>query len=175
LKKQTDPSAKISGKYFLPVVLIIYLFFYMTVPEAVEEAFLKSMYILLKLLPVFLVVIVLLGTFNYFLKPKTIAKHLGVESGARSWIIAVVGGIFSHGPSYVWYPMLSDLRNHGARDGLIVTFIYVRAIKLPWMPVMIDYFGWLFALVVSLVLIVAGVVQGMIIDSMTPPVKCTKK
>ena len=175
MKRRTDPSAKISGKYFLPAVLIIYLFFYITVPEAAEEAFLNSMHILLKLLPVFFVVIILLGIFNYFFKPKMIAKHLGVESGARGWIIAVVGGILSHGPSYIWYSMLSDLRNHGVRDGLIVTFIYVRAIKLPWLPVMIDYFGWLFTLVVSLVLIVAGVVQGMIIDSMTPPVTYTKK
>ncbi|MEA3374265.1 MAG: permease [Campylobacterota bacterium] len=164
MKKQTGASSKVSGKYFLPVVLLIYLFFYLSAPEAAGEALLKSIHILLKLLPVLLVVIVLLGIFNYFFKPRAIAKHLGVESGARGWVIAVVGGILSHGPSYVWYQMLSDLRNHGAKDGLIVTFIYVRAIKLPWLPVMIDYFGWLFTIVVSLVLIVAGVVQGMIME-----------
>ncbi len=164
MKKQKETSSKISGKYFLPAVLLIYLLFYLSAPEAAEEAFLKSIHILLKLLPILLVVIVLLGTFNYFFKPRAIAKNLGEESGARGWAIAVVGGILSHGPSYVWYQMLSDLRNHGAKDGLIVTFIYVRAIKLPWLPVMIDYFGWLFTIVVSLVLIVAGVVQGMIME-----------
>ncbi|MEA3373797.1 MAG: permease [Campylobacterota bacterium] len=164
MKKQKEASSKISGKYFLPIVLLIYLLFYLSTPEAAEEAFQKSIHILLKLLPILMVVILLLGTFNYFFRPRAIAKHLGEESGVRGWMIAVVGGILSHGPSFVWYQMLSDLRSHGARDGLIVTFIYVRAVKLPWMPVMIDYFGWLFTMVVTLALIIAGVVQGMIMD-----------
>lgn len=106
----------------------------------------------------------MLGVLNYFFKPGTIARYLGRKSGLRGWMIAVISGILSHGPSYVWYQMLSDLRSHGARDGLIVTFIYVRAIKLPWLPLMIDYFGWLFTVVLAIVLIVAGIVQGMMME-----------
>lgn len=169
MKKQNGSSSKVSGKYFLPAVLLVYLFFYLSAPEAAAEALSKSVHLLWKLLPIFLVVIVLLGLFNYFFKPGAIAKYLGKESGLRGWMIAVIGGILSHGPSYVWYQMLSDLRSHGARDGLIVTFIYVRAIKLPWLPLMIDYFGWLFTAVLTIVLIVAGIIQGVIMDRFVKP------
>jgi uncharacterized membrane protein YraQ (UPF0718 family) len=87
-----------------------------------------------------------------------------MESGFRGWLIAVTGGILSHGPSYIWFPILSDLRSHGTKAGLIATFMYVRAIKLPWIPVMIDYFGWPFTLILAFFIIVAGVVQGLLID-----------
>jgi uncharacterized membrane protein YraQ (UPF0718 family) len=52
----------------------------------------------------------------------------------------------------------------GLRGWLIAAFIYVRAIKLPWIPLMVEYFGWPFTIIISLYLIIAGVVQGMLID-----------
>ena len=80
---------------------------------------------------------------------------------------AVAGGILSHGPSYVWYPLLQELRSHGTRDGLVVTFLYVRAIKLPWLPVMVDYFGWSFTLLLSLFLILFGLLQGWLAERLS--------
>jgi uncharacterized membrane protein YraQ (UPF0718 family) len=91
-------------------------------------------------------------------------KFLGSESGLRGWLIAVAGGILSHGPVYIWFPLLSDLRGHGTKMGLIAAFIYVRAIKLPWIPLMVEYFGWPFTIIISIYLIIAGVVQGLLID-----------
>jgi hypothetical protein len=48
------------------------------------------------------------------------------------------------------YPLLEDLRGHGMRDGLIVVFFASRTIKIPLLPIMIDYFGWVFTLVLTL-------------------------
>ena len=86
----------------------------------------------------------LLGTF---IDAKAISKHLGEQSGLKGWLLALLGGVLSHGPGYVWYPLLQNLREQGARDGLVVAFIYARAIKIPWLPLMITYFGWAFTLV----------------------------
>jgi uncharacterized membrane protein YraQ (UPF0718 family) len=148
----------------LSVIVGIYLLLSLNNSDAAIEALAASWKIIVKLLPILTAVIVLLGILNYFLDPKKLAKHLRKESGFRGWMIAVAGGILSHGPSYIWFPILSDLRNHGTKEGLIATFMYVRAIKLPWIPVMIDYFGWPFTLILAFFIIVAGVVQGLLID-----------
>ncbi len=164
MNKTTASSPKISGKYFLPAVLLIYLFLYIMTPDVAVDAFLKSWKTLIKLLPILMTVVILLGLFNYFFNAKQLSKHLGKESGMRAWFITIAGGILSHGPSYIWYPMLSELRNQGAKDGLLVAFIYVRSIKLPLIPIMIDYFGWQFTIILTLYLIIAGVIQGLLID-----------
>jgi uncharacterized membrane protein YraQ (UPF0718 family) len=155
---------KVSGIYFLALVLLAYLLLFGTTPDKALAALAESWQVLAKLLPALIVVIVLLGLFNYFFNPKKMARFLGSESGLRGWLIAVAGGILSHGPAYIWFPLLSDLRGHGTKMGLIAAFIYVRAIKLPWIPLMVEYFGWPFTIIISLYLIVGGVVQGLLID-----------
>jgi len=72
--------------------------------------------------------------------------------------------VISHGPMYAWYPLLEDLRRHGMRDGLIVVFFASRTIKIPLLPVMIDYFGWTFTLVISLYILISALVQGLFLE-----------
>ena len=52
----------------------------------------------------------------------------------------------------------------GVGFGLIATFIYSRAIKLPLLPIMIYYFGIKYTIVLTVVLIVMSIVQGKIIE-----------
>lgn len=163
--KQTQKAGpKPSGLYFLPLVLLCYLLLGFLDPGGALASLAKSGEILAKLLPVMLVVILLLGAISHFFDAKALSRHLGKESGIRAWLIAVAGGILSHGPSYVWYPMLAKLQGQGVRDGLIATFLYVRSIKLPWLPVMVDYFGWEFTALLSLYLILFGLLQGWLLE-----------
>ena len=60
--------------------------------------------------------------------------------------------------------MLADLRSQGARDSLIVAFFYARAIKLPWLPVMISYFGLTFTLVLCFYILLGAWLQGIIAE-----------
>ena len=126
----------------------------------------ESLGILVKILPVLLVVFFLTAVLNTFLKPKSIAKHLGGSSRLRGWAIALFGGLLSHGPGYVWYPMLADLRAQGARDGLIVAFFYARAVKLPWLPVMVSYFGLAFTLILCFYIVLGAWLQGVIAEKL---------
>ena len=105
-----------------------------------------------------------MGIMNYIVNPKTIAKYVGEESGIKGWLLSISAGILSHGPIYVWYPLLKDLRNHGMRIGLIAVFIYNRAIKIPLLPLMIYYFGLMFVVVLTIYMIIASVIQGKLID-----------
>lgn len=164
-KKKTPQR---SGWIILFIVATLYAVAAFVNPAKAFDAFSKSLAVLQVILPILLVVVVLMAVINSFIQPKKIAKHLGEESGLKGWVIALLSGLFSHGSGYVWYPMLSDLRKHGVRDGLIVTFFYARAIKLPWLPMMVAYFGTGFTVALTFYILLGALLQGVIADRLLP-------
>ncbi|WP_294956294.1 permease [Sulfurovum sp.] len=151
-----------SGYMMLAVVATLYAVLYFFNADKILLALKASFHILKMIAPILLIVFFLMALLNTFLDEKNIAKHLGKESGLKGWFIALLGGILSHGPGYIWYPMLQDLRAKGALDGLVVAFIYARSIKLPWLPLMISYFGLAFTLVLSFYIILGAFIQGVL-------------
>ncbi len=153
------------GIKFLIVVLILYIVLLLADTPHALLSLQKGASILLSLLPLFLLIIILTALINYFLKPKQIIKHFGKESGAKGVFYALVGGILSHGPMYAWFGMMQDMRSQGLKDGLIAVFMYARAVKLPLLPFMVDLFGLLFTIIMTLYILIAAVLQGKIIDA----------
>lgn len=171
--KDQGKAVAYRGKYLLLTVGLGYAVLLFVNKTAALAALQKSGLVLLKILPIIAVVILFTAAINYFLRPKQVARHLGHESGLRAWLWALVAGVVSHGPMYAWYPMLEDLRSHGMRDGLIVVFFFSRAIKIPLLPMMVDYFGWGFTLVLSFYILTCALIQGWLLEfyglSDTPP------
>lgn len=153
-----------SGMVMLAVVAILYLVTFWFSPDMGRKALEASGGIVKMIAPILLIVFFLMALLNTSINAKYIARHLGKESGLRGWFIALGGGILSHGPAYVWYPMLSEMRKQGARDGLIVAFFYTRSIKLPWLPLMVSYFGLLFTVLLTFFVILGAWLQGVIVD-----------
>lgn len=158
--KNREKPFTFRGKKFLAVVISAYTLLFLINDQKAITAIQKSGAVLAKILPIFLTVILLTSLLNYFLQPKKIAAHLGEESGIKGWLWALASGVVSHGPMYAWYPLFEDLLDHGMKKGLIVTFFASRTIKLPMLPIMIDYFGWRFTLILTLYILVAALVQG---------------
>lgn len=152
------------GAKFFGSVAFSYLVLFLINSEKAVAALQTSGSVLLKLIPLFLAIIVLTAVINYLLKPQKIVKYFGKESGIMGWFYALLGGIISHGPMYAWYPMLKDLKDQGLRDGFIATFLYARAIKLPLLPLMIDYFGSIFTVVLSVYILLGAYFQGWLIE-----------
>ena len=123
-----------------------------------------ALHIFIQITPVIISVIILMGILNYILKPKTVIKHLGEESGVKGWLLAISFGILSHGSIYVWYPLLKELHEHGMRTGLLAAFLYNRAVKIPLLPLMIFYFGIPFVALLTFYTTVASVVEGKILE-----------
>jgi uncharacterized membrane protein YraQ (UPF0718 family) len=161
-KKKTNRFSYI----FLALTLALYLFVAFTSPDKAILALDKSMQILRQVVPILVIVLLLTALMNILIKPQTISKYLGNSSGIKGWFIALFGGVISHGSSYIWYPVLQDFRSHGARNGLIIAFLYARAIKLPWLPMMISYFGWGFTLVLTVYILIGAFIQGLISDGL---------
>jgi uncharacterized membrane protein YraQ (UPF0718 family) len=163
----TRQKTKLNGRYLLLLVTLGYALLYYFYPDKTLQALLKSLSTLLHLLPVFLVVIVLMGIFTALMNAKKVSKLLGKQSGIKGWLIALTGGILSHGSSYIWYQMLVDLREQKVKDGLIVTFLYTRAIKLPWLPLMVSYFGYAFTVILMFYIIIGAFIQGQIVEKLS--------
>jgi len=159
--KKTNRVKNRSGWILLGITSLLYGYTAFLDTTVATKALLKSFDVLVMIAPILLVVFFLMALLNSFIKPKIIANYLGSESGLKGWFFALAGGVLSHGSTLVWYPMLSQLRDHGAREALIVAFFYARAIKLPWLPVMISYFGMEFTLILSLNILLGACIQGV--------------
>ena len=64
----------------------------------------------------------------------------------------------------MWYPFLKKLKDHGLNYGHIATFIYARAVKIPFLAVMIYYFGLKYTIIFNLVLIFLAIILGIVIN-----------
>jgi len=157
---------QISGAwYFLIGMLIVYLFLFLIRQDLFSSSINFFYNILLKIIPVFILVFILMAITNYFITPKFIMKHLK-ERGIKKWFFVIVGGILSTGPIYMWYPLLADLKNKGLNYGLIACFLYNRAIKIPLLPIAVFYFGWKYIIILSFVMIFVSVIQGILINKL---------
>jgi len=165
MNKNKDKKIEFKGIKFLFFVIIIHIIIFLLDKESSSLALIKSYEVLLKLLPIFVMIILITTLINYFLKPKSVMKHFGKDSGLRAWIYTIFAGIISAGPMYAWYAILGELKQNGLKDGLLVTFMYTRSIKIPFIPIMIDYFGILFTTILFIYIIIGAVLQGVLIEA----------
>ena len=163
IKKKGKIEMSHSQWYFLGIVILISIIVFLVVPESFNPSLGFFLTILKKIIPIFFIVFVLMFLINFLISPKQLVRYLGKKSKI-GWPIAIITGIISVGPIYMWYPLLSDLQKKGVRNGFIATFLYNRAIKIPLIPLIIFYFGLAFTIVLTCVMIMASVFQGLIID-----------
>ena len=149
--------------YFLGIVCLSYLFGCLFNPSAILRALTTSGMLCLRLLPAFCAVLLFMGIVNYLTTPRVISKYLGKRSGIKGWFLAAATGILSHGPIYIWFPFLKELKAQGMTGSLAAVFLYSRAVKIPLLPVMAHYFGLLFTIVLQCWLIAAALLSGLLI------------
>ena len=161
-KQKSQNSQKRIGYIMLFIVIVLYGLAALSDATSAYKALQNSWDILVFILPILLVVLLVMAMINTYIQPKKLLKYLGKESGIKGWVIAIFAGVISHGPGYVWYPMLSDLRSHGVKNGLIVAFFYARSIKIPWIPMMISYFSLSFTVILTFYILLGALIQGII-------------
>lgn len=154
------------GWYFFLIALAIYLITAVIDPAKAITSIAFSFSIITNIILPIIIVIIIMSLVNYFINPQSLSKTMGKTSGIKKWLIAIVGGIISTGPIYLWYPLLKELKNKGLGYGIISTFLYNRAIKIPLLPVLAVYFSLTFVLVLTIIMIIASIFQGIIIDKL---------
>lgn len=152
------------GLIFLAVVILLYGIAFLFDAGSAKEALHLSGGLLWQLVPVLMLVLVLMFLTNLLMRPGWVRTHVGRDSGWRGWMIAVLGGILSMGPIYAWYPLLRELKEKGMRTALVSVFLYNRAIKLPLLPLMIQYFGLAYTLILGLYMTLFSLAGGILLE-----------
>ena len=156
---------KIGGNYlFLIAVCILYLVLAAFDAQIAWAGFKGFLDLLVRILPTLGIVFFLLFLSNLVMNSETVVRYLGKRAKKKGWIIAVVLGIISAGPIYLWYPLLSDLKQKGMRHALIAVFLYNRAVKIPLLPMMILYFGLKLVVVLTIYMILFSVFNGYVVE-----------
>ena len=156
-----------AGSIFLFLMVAAYATLAMVDPQVVEEVLSVFGGLVIRLAPILLVVFGIMFLSHLLLGQHSLVGLLDRGAGLGGWIFAVAGGILSSGPIYLWYPLLSDLKERGMSDRHIAAFLYNRAVKIPLMPMLIFYFGWSFTLVLSLYMVLLSVLNGLAVERLT--------
>ena len=164
--KSPMPAKKpqLQGLKFLAFVVVLYVVLFFVNPEKTVESLQHFVKNTLSVLPIFLLVIFLTALINYYFTKEKIAKMMQTSSPVKMYLVSLFAGIISHGPVFVWFPLLKDLKDKGFKNSSLVTFIYARSIKLTLLPVMIGFFGQLFTLIFMGYIALAAIIQGIFFD-----------
>ena len=150
--------------YFLLLTIILYLLLLPFFQEKMKLVLKEFIKLVIQIAPIFLFVYVIMLLVYYFVNKEVLRRYLGEEAGVKGWLIAIIAGIISTGPMYVWYPLMKEMRKEGVKDRFLATFLYNRGIKPAWLPLLIFYFGWFYSLTLLTVMAVLSILQGIITE-----------
>lgn len=160
-------NRKYGGWLFLLMVVCVYLLIYGYNPEYAGTSFTHFMTIARDLAPILLLVFLFLWLLELVTNAnEKLVRFTNQDSGLTGWLIAIGGGVLSHGPVYAWYPLLQKLQHRGMRPALIAAFLYARSIKLPWLPLMVHYFGISFMLALTFYIALFSVLNGWLVEKL---------
>jgi len=159
-QQRSDRKPIFNRMFIFPIIiLVIYAILFVISPDKAGLAIESSGNVFLSMIiPLSLVFLIML-LINLFLKPAAVAKFLGKGSGIKGIVLSAAAGIISTGPIYAWYPLLKDLKEKGAGESSIAIFLYNRAVKPFLLPVMISYFGWVYVVILTIIMVIASGVR----------------
>jgi uncharacterized membrane protein YraQ (UPF0718 family) len=144
-------------------VLGLYLALWLIAPGKTILALRSSMVVFSHVLVPLCLVFLLMVGMNVFLKPPHLVRFVGKRITMKGTLLSAIAGIISAGPIYAWYPMLKDLREKGAEPSLIAVFLVNRAVKPFLWPVMISFFGWIYVLALTLLIMAGSLCVGAVV------------
>lgn len=149
---------------FLLIILLIYISIGVFNFSIIQMAITNFLFMFIKIIPILLVVFIIMILVNIYFTKERIGKYLGRKSGIKGWVYAIISGILVSGPPYIFFPLLGEFKKHGMKNSLLAVFLYNRNVKIPFLPVMIYYFGFGFTLILSLYIIIFSIFNGKIIE-----------
>ena len=149
------------GKTFLGFVIFLYLLVLVIDMNLFVKIVSHTKVILIEVIPTLILVFLLTFIANVFLSNRNAKeKFKKGQSGISGYIGAIFLGILSTGPIYMWYPLLSELKEDGLKNSLIAIFLYNRSIKIPLIPMIIYYFGLPFLIITTVLMIIFSLLNG---------------
>ncbi len=149
--------------YFFMSMVLLYIVLWFFNPTKVIDAGHYVLDITIDIIPILVFVYVFMVGMS-FLNEKKLRKTIEKSSSFAKYFLMSVLGTLSHGPIYAWYPFLKDLNEKGVSKGNVSAFLYSRGIKLTLLPMLIAFFDFKFALVLTIVTFLFAIIQGILVD-----------
>ena len=165
-KSQNKTGGKGVQKFWL-AVSGIYLIAFLVNSDLAWRGLEVTGQTLLKILPIILLIFGIMVLSNLFLTPERVKKHFGHEAGWKGWLYAILFGILVAGPPYALYPMLKQMKEQGLKTNYLAAFLYNRNVKIPLIPAMVYYFGWQFAITMTILVIIFSIISGVMMEKIT--------
>ena len=142
LKERWRDMGRVRRWSFPIAVLVAYLLLWAAAPAKASSALNASLALCRHLLPSLGLVFFFMAALNLFLRLPDLENLMHKGSPLVRMVFAAGAGILSTGPIYAWYPLLKELREKGAAQGLLAVFLVNRAVKPFLLPIMVAMFGW---------------------------------
>ena len=157
---------KYSGNYlFLGFILFIYIIIWLfnfNIFKIIWLDFLKIF--IYQIIPVLFIIFSLIFIFNILIEKDYIKKKIKNSSSFYKYIYSIIWWILSTWPVYMWYPFLKQLNKHWLNYWHIASFIYARAIKIPFLLIMILYFWLKYTIIFNLIILFLAIIIWIIIN-----------
>lgn len=112
----------------------------------------------------FVFVFLFIYIFNVFISDAWIQNYLTKKIKFQHYLLIAFVGILSTGPIYLWFSYLSKMKKQGMRDDLISLFLYNRSIKLPLIPLLIEYFSFKITIIIMLLIFFFSFINAFLIS-----------
>lgn len=123
---------KIKSNMFLTLVILIYIFLLIFMPDKGIESLKNSSYYVKEMFIIMPVILLLTSLIEAWVPKKTIENALGEGSGVKGFVFSFLLGSFSAGPIYAAFPVCKMLIKKGANVANIVIILSAWAvIKIP--------------------------------------------
>ena len=149
---------------FLVSVFTFYIILFSISSTQVVIALKISGSILLQIAIPLLIAFITMLVLNFFSGHEKISRLFGLGHGIKGIAFSSLAGILSMGPVYAWYPLLKGLREKNVSDFHLANFLSNRAIKPFLFPVMVFYFGWIYTLILNVLILMGSLLTAKIVS-----------
>ncbi len=160
------PAAQRRRIPWLPLTVAgLYAWAFAAAPERAWQALLVGARIFASVGLIIVAVFGLAGLIQVWLDRERVTRLLGREGGIRALLLAALFGTLLIGPSYVIFPLLKTVREQGARWAVLGIVLAAWAVKIPMIPLEMEFLGWRFSLSRSLLTLAFAFPIGLLLEA----------
>jgi uncharacterized membrane protein YraQ (UPF0718 family) len=156
----------VRSQWLLLAVIGLYFWAFSANQEKALQALQISTNTLASVLLLIAAVFGLVGLLQVWISRDLIVRLLGKEGGIKGLLLAAFCGTLLIGPAYIIFPLLMSIHKQGARWAVITIVLSAYAVKLQMIPIEIEFLGWPFSLVRSLLTVALAIPTGLLVEAL---------
>jgi uncharacterized membrane protein YraQ (UPF0718 family) len=157
--------ALLRSQWLLLFTLLLYGWAFAVSPGGAKEALAIGARTFGSVALLIVAVMGLVGLTQVWISRDAVSRLLGREAGIKALILSALCGTMLIGPAYLIFPLLMSIHRQGARWAVIVTVLAAYAVKIPMIPLEIEFLGWGFSLTRSLMTVLFAIPCGLAVEA----------